>query len=184
MLIALVAVQAALAVSVVVVAALRTRAVLFEGALDGRPYRRALAAAWGEGDLAEARRLVDGAPGAWLASLGAVALEARDEGEPPEIALTERLAEVREEATSGLLWLRAATRLGPMLGLLTVAVSFVTSPIAERPAVLGEALTALVAGVVTGFVAADAFRSIAGEAYAQIREAHRLVDALDREVSA
>jgi len=175
------AAQAALLVAVLGLMGARGRAVLFRRSLDAEPYRRAVTAAFRAGDLAEARRLADAARGTWIGAIGAAALEARDEGEVAEGPLGEAMDDVRRDAFRGLVWLRAAVRIAPLLGLVGAAVSLGTGQDGggADPAALGQGLSFMVVGVVTAFVAADGLRTIGLVALGQVRAAARLARVLD-----
>lgn len=105
------------------VVARRLRVVLFDVPLDARVYNRALDRALDAKDLDQARALARAGGDAWLARIARAGLDAWSEPRTVSGALDEALADLRDDADSGLRPLRMLASLASTFGLFAAILS-------------------------------------------------------------
>jgi len=133
----------------------RLRVVLFTAPLDARLFGRALDRALDANDLDQARTLARAGGDAWLARIARAALDAWAEPATVSGVLDETLADLREDADSGLRPLRMIASLASTLGMLAAILGL------NGVGVPSGGLLALQAGLQQSLAVGQAVASVA-----------------------
>ena len=97
--------------------------IFFAAPLDARLFGRALDRALDAGDIEQARALARAGGGAWLARIARAALDVWAAPSTVTGALDEALADLRDDADSGLRPLRVVATLASTLGMLSAILA-------------------------------------------------------------